>query len=112
MEASALIRPEFWESDAPVMLGGGPVADVPGLVFFRTSGSTGTPKWIGLSRRALLVKTSTVAALRHSARITCDWSSSNLGSTVWSVTTYGIDRFSTNRRTWSPAVPPKMPNSC
>ena len=63
MEASALIRPEFWESDAAVMMGGGPDADVPGLVFFRTSGSTGTPKWIGLSRRALLV--SAAAVNRH-----------------------------------------------
>lgn len=63
MEASLLTRPEFWESDAPVMMGGGPDADVPGLVFFRTSGSTGTPKWIGLSRKALLV--SAAAVNRH-----------------------------------------------
>ena len=63
MEASRLTRAEFWESDAPVMMGGGPDADVPGLVFFRTSGSTGTPKWIGLSRRALLV--SAAAVNRH-----------------------------------------------
>ncbi|MCW1925602.1 AMP-binding protein [Luteolibacter arcticus] len=45
------------------MMGGGPEADVPGLVFFRTSGSTGVPKWIGLSRRALLV--SAAAVNRH-----------------------------------------------
>ncbi|HEY1120498.1 MAG TPA: AMP-binding protein [Haloferula sp.] len=63
MEASFLTRPEFWQSDAPVMMGGGPDVDVPGLVFFRTSGSTGTPKWIGLSRRALLV--SAAAVNRH-----------------------------------------------
>jgi O-succinylbenzoic acid--CoA ligase len=63
MEASLLICPEFWKSDAPVMMGGGPDAEVPGLVFFRTSGSTGTPKWIGLSRRALLV--SAAAVNRH-----------------------------------------------
>ncbi|MCW1887169.1 AMP-binding protein [Luteolibacter flavescens] len=63
METSRLIRPDFWESDAPVMMGGGPEADVPGLVFFRTSGSTGTPKWIGLSRRALMV--SAAAVNRH-----------------------------------------------
>ncbi len=63
MEASRLTRAEFWESDAPVMMGGGPDVDVPGLVFFRTSGSTGTPKWIGLSRRALLV--SAAAVNRH-----------------------------------------------
>ena len=63
MEASVLTRAEFWESDAPVMMGGGPDADVPGLVFFRTSGSTGTPKWIGLGRRALLV--SAAAVNRH-----------------------------------------------
>jgi O-succinylbenzoic acid--CoA ligase len=63
MEASLLIRPDFWESDAPVMMGDGPDAEVPGLVFFRTSGSTGTPKWIGLSRRALLV--SAAAVNRH-----------------------------------------------
>jgi O-succinylbenzoic acid--CoA ligase len=63
MEASVLIRPEFWESDAAVMMGGGPEVEVPGLVFFRTSGSTGTPKWIGLSRRALLV--SAAAVNRH-----------------------------------------------
>jgi o-succinylbenzoate---CoA ligase len=63
MEASVLTRAEFWESDAPVMMGGGPAADVPGLVFFRTSGSTGTPKWIGLSRQALLV--SAAAVNRH-----------------------------------------------
>lgn len=60
MEAGALIRPEFWESDSPLMLGGGPVAGVPGLVYFRTSGSTGTPKWIGLHRRALLVSAAVV----------------------------------------------------
>ena len=60
MEASALIRPEFWKSDAAVMMGGGPEVSVPGLVFFRTSGSTGTPKWIGLSRRALLVSAGAV----------------------------------------------------
>ena len=63
MEASRLTGAEFWESDAPVMMGGGPDAEVPGLVFFRTSGSTGTPKWIGLSRRALLV--SAAAVNRH-----------------------------------------------
>jgi O-succinylbenzoic acid--CoA ligase len=63
MEASRLIRPEFWENDAPVMMGGGGDVAVPGLVFFRTSGSTGTPKWIGLSRRALLV--SAAAVNRH-----------------------------------------------
>jgi o-succinylbenzoate---CoA ligase len=63
MEASLLTGAEFWESDAPVMMGGGPDVDVPGLVFFRTSGSTGTPKWIGLSRRALLV--SAAAVNRH-----------------------------------------------
>jgi o-succinylbenzoate---CoA ligase len=63
MEASLLTGAEFWESDASVMMGGGPDVDVPGLVFFRTSGSTGTPKWIGLSRRALLV--SAAAVNRH-----------------------------------------------
>jgi O-succinylbenzoic acid--CoA ligase len=63
MEARALTGPEFWESDTPVMMGGGPAVDVPGLVFFRTSGSTGAPKWIGLSRRALLV--SAAAVNRH-----------------------------------------------
>lgn len=63
MEASLLTRAEFWESDTPVFMGGGPDADVPGLVFFRTSGSTGTPKWIGLGRRALLV--SAAAVNRH-----------------------------------------------
>ncbi|MEK7951216.1 AMP-binding protein [Luteolibacter soli] len=63
MEASLLTGAGFWESDAPVMMGGGPDADVPGLVFFRTSGSTGTPKWIGLSRRSLLV--SAAAVNRH-----------------------------------------------
>jgi O-succinylbenzoic acid--CoA ligase len=63
METGALIRPEFWESGVPVMMGGCPAADVPGLVYFRTSGSTGTPKWIGLHRRALLV--SAAAVNRH-----------------------------------------------
>ena len=38
MEASLLIRPEFWDSDAPVMMGGGGDVAVPGLVFFCTSG--------------------------------------------------------------------------
>lgn len=64
MEASALIRREFWEGDGPVAMSGGPLpADVPGLVFFRTSGSSGEPKWIGLSRRALLE--SSEAVNRH-----------------------------------------------
>lgn len=64
MEASALIRREFWESDGAVAMGGGPLpVDAPGLVFFRTSGSSGEPKWIGLSRRALLA--SAAAVNRH-----------------------------------------------
>ena len=63
MEASALIRREFWESDGPVAMGGSLPTDLPGLVFFRTSGSTGEPKWIGLSRRALLA--SAEAVNRH-----------------------------------------------
>lgn len=71
MEASALIRPEFWEREAPVMMGGGPDVDAPGLVFFRSSGSTGTPKWIGLSRRALLVSAAAVNDHLHVASGSC-----------------------------------------
>lgn len=63
MEASALIRPEFWESAGPVAMGAGLPEELPGLVYFRTSGTTGEPKWIGLSRRALLV--SAAAVNRH-----------------------------------------------
>lgn len=71
MEASALIRPGFWESTEPVALAGGPLpAEAPGLVFFRTSGSSGEPKWIGLSRCALLG--SAEAVNRHLGVGACD----------------------------------------
>jgi O-succinylbenzoic acid--CoA ligase len=64
MEASALIRREFWEGGEPVAMSGDPLpVGVPGLVYFRTSGSSGEPKWIGLSRRALQV--SAEAVNRH-----------------------------------------------
>lgn len=71
MEASGLIGPEFWESDAAVMMtaASGPRLAVPpleasrGQVFFSTSGSTGTPKWIGHTRSSLLA--SAAAVNRH-----------------------------------------------
>jgi O-succinylbenzoic acid--CoA ligase len=70
MEASALIRREFWEGDEPVAMGGSLPAELPGLVYFRTSGSTGEPKWIGLSRHALLV--SAAAVNRHLGVVAAD----------------------------------------
>ncbi|WP_367871496.1 AMP-binding protein [Luteolibacter sp. Populi] len=64
MEAAGLIGHEFWEADAPVLMGwdGAVPAGIPGLVFFRSSGSTGEPKWIGLSRAALKVSAAAVNA--------------------------------------------------
>ena len=47
----------------------------------------GTMPWSSINRRALLVNTTTVAALRHSWRMTRSWSSSYLGNTVCNVTT-------------------------
>jgi O-succinylbenzoic acid--CoA ligase len=63
MEAGSVVRPEFWAGDSPVLMGGGPELDAPGLIYFRTSGSTGEPKWIGLSRHALQI--SAAAVNRH-----------------------------------------------
>ncbi len=63
MEAGSIGRPEFWDGDSPVLMGGGPAVDAPGLIYFRTSGSTGEPKWIGLSRQSLQL--SAAAVNRH-----------------------------------------------
>lgn len=73
MEAAALIDPEFWESDAPVLMGhpDNHPATLPGLIYFQTSGSTGEPKWIGLSRDALMTSATAVNAHLRVDRTSC-----------------------------------------
>jgi O-succinylbenzoic acid--CoA ligase len=73
MEAAALMRPEFWNAESPVLMGhsGDDPADLPGLVYFKTSGSTGEPKWIGLSRESLVVSAAAVNAHLQVGKESC-----------------------------------------
>lgn len=73
MEAAALMCPEFWDAESPVLMGhsGDYPADLPGLVYFKTSGSTGEPKWIGLSRESLMISAAAVNAHLEVGKESC-----------------------------------------
>ncbi len=63
-------------------------------------------------RRAVSVKTVTIAACLHKARSTDACSTDGADRTVCNVTTIGTVNSLASVNTKSPASPPKIPNSC